>query len=92
MFLQSEVEVLKRQRKFGSQPIPAERTEYSSVGRAFDCRLRRYRMVPGSIPGRRIFFPIATNNDTILGPVGHRGHSELDTKRNGIRFSAAALV
>ena len=29
--------------------------EHSSVGRAFDCRKRRYRMVPGSIPGVRIF-------------------------------------
>ena len=28
----------------------------SSVGRAFDCRHRRYRMVPGSIPGGRILF------------------------------------
>ena len=30
-------------------------TEHSSVGRAFDCRLCGYRMVPGSIPGVRIF-------------------------------------
>ena len=36
---------------------------YSSVGRASDCRICRYQMVPGSIPGGRIFWrsmPICT--------------------------------
>ena len=31
------------------------RTGYSSVGRASDCRFCRHQMVPGSIPGGRIF-------------------------------------
>ena len=30
-------------------------TGYSSVGRASDCRFCRHQMVPGSIPGGRIF-------------------------------------
>ena len=30
-------------------------TGHSSVGRAFDCRICGYRMVPGSIPGVRTF-------------------------------------
>ena len=34
----------------------AQQTEYSSVGRAFECRNSRYRMVPGSIPGVRIMY------------------------------------
>ena len=31
----------------------------SSVGRASDCRMCSYQMVPGSIPGRRILLPSA---------------------------------
>ncbi len=33
-------------------------TEHSSVGRAFDCRISGYRMVPGSIPGVRKFLKL----------------------------------
>ena len=35
--------------------VPASQAGYSSVGRASDCRDRRSQMVPGSIPGGRIF-------------------------------------
>ena len=33
-------------------------TGYSSVGRASDCRFCRHQMVPGSIPGGRIFLNV----------------------------------
>ena len=37
---------------------------YSSVGRASDCRCCRYQMVPGSIPGGRIFAVLVDQDRT----------------------------
>jgi hypothetical protein len=52
----------------------------SSVGRASDCRMCSYQMVPGSIPGRRILLPSAksmitgrsSEDDCACSPAGQQ--------------------
>ena len=45
-----------------------EDSDLSSVGRALDCRVYRYRAVPGSIPGGRMLFLIYYQNITQVQP------------------------
>ena len=51
--------------------LPSCQTGYSSVGRASDCRLCRNQMVPGSIPGGRIFLR-QSSSMAMAGQAGRR--------------------